>query len=417
MLSSIALVLFGTGAGTLGALRVRRGYLTLRRERTCWRADETESPTPSGPHDAAPSVAPSLIVLLPVFHGQEQTREAFEWFSDLEHEEGAVAFVLATTARDSEGADYQACRELALGSPDWFHVHSTRVPFCKASQLNEAVSWSVGRWPSSSLRFAVYDIDGRPESLPLRGADAGFDIEQQLPVPGRPVTESRSMVGRGHAGVQAVRVFGHEYRGWWRSQKCRGADLLQGRPLTPAFYCWGNGLVITSGALSRIGGFPVPVDDAEVGYEALVAGLTARIRPEVVWHTAYADPRDMVRSLGVVLAGDAPLGHSRWRRAGRAQRSRLLVTQVRKVTLLLEPLLWVAAAIVTRGDLWTLVACATRYVAPTVAGWIALRLLIMDPGRPIPLAAPRLVESIAASLATPLIRLFAWLRTVSRALR
>lgn len=400
--------LVGVAMGVGGALRVRQGADALRESRT----ESARLSIDALPSTRNPGESPDLIVLLPAYKAAGEVASAFDWFNDPRIDDDRAAYVVITTEREGVGGDtFHAASRIAAGHSRWSHLHSARQPYCKASQLNDAVEWSASRWPHASLRFVVYDIDGRPERLPLSDSTTTLPhIEQQVPLPARPAHESSSLIGRGHAAVQATRVFSTEYRRWSQSQRARGDRLLQGNPISPAFYCWGNGLVISAHALEVIGGFPVPVDDLEIGYEAMVQELTAGLRSELVWHTAYVDPREMARSLGFILNGDSPLGNARWTRATNAQRMRLVSAQITKVLFLVEPVMWATALVAKSGRRWTLLGVGTRYLAPALAASRSLAQFVDESSIAPELRAPVITEVVAAAAATPLIRLSAWLR-------
>lgn len=109
--------------------------------------------------------------------------------------------------------------ELAESMENWGWLHSACRPFCKASQLNDAVDWARTVW-GRGARYVIYDIDGRPEHLTLLPVDGCFaDIEQQVPLPTHAPDEAPSAIGRGHAAVQCVRVFGQEVYTWASAQE------------------------------------------------------------------------------------------------------------------------------------------------------------------------------------------------------
>ena len=352
-----------------------------------------------------------LVVLLPAYKAAEEVESAFDWFSHEAIDDGLTHYVFITTARESDGSTARVSSSIASRHSRFHHLHSTTTPYCKASQLNDAVTWSLERWPDSDLRFAVYDIDGRPEVLPHIPLGGTFaDIEQQVPLPARPELGSRSAIGRGHAAVQSVRALATEFWAWNKAQNCHGKRLLQQPLVSPAKYCWGNGLVIRARALEQIGGFPVPVDDLEVGYEAMVMGLTSAIRPEIVWHSAYVDPKQMTRSLGFILKGDNPFGHDRWQRSSPRQRLRLLMAHALKLLRLVEPAFWVAFVISSPPRARLVPLIVARYVVPSLFGARALSHLVEESSSPILLKAPTLFDTTVAAVATPGIRLVAWLK-------
>lgn len=349
------------------------------------------------------------MVLLPAFESPEEVQSAFDWFSSESIDDGRADYVFVSTAREVSNATASVCASVTSTHKRFHHLHGTRMPYCKATQLNEAVEWSLERWPDEDLRFAIYDIDGRPETLPNRALDGTFaDIEQQVPLPARPSMDSSSRTGRGHAAVQSVRALATEFNSWTKAQSRYGKQLLLAPLLSPAKYCWGNGLVIRAQAFEKIGGFPVPVDDLEVGYEATTLGLTAAIRPEIVWHSAYVDPKQMTRSLGFILCGDNAFGNDRWKRSSPPQRLRLVISCLTKLITLLEPVFWPAFILILPGQRMLFLPIIARYVVPPLLAARELSHLVKHADVPIALRAPNVRDTAVAAIATPGIRLIAW---------
>ncbi|MFW0775260.1 hypothetical protein ACLRGI_19085 [Paenarthrobacter nitroguajacolicus] len=154
----------------------------------------------------------------------------------------------------------------------------------------------------------------------------------------------------------------------------------------------------------------MPVDDLEVGYEATVMGLTSAIRPEIVWHSAYVEPKQMARSLGFILKGDNPFGHDRWQRSSPRQRVCLSTARAMKLLRLMEPAFWLAFVISSPRRARLVPLIAARYVVPAWYGARALSHLVDEADAPILLKAPTLFDTTVAAMATPGIRLAAWLK-------
>lgn len=396
----------GLSIAAVSSLRVNLGARHLSRLRAQNVNGQPGSSWSHGRNSGATNNKPSLFVLLPAYNAEGEVLAAYDYFSRHFGNEPGVIFLLVTTEREAASRTPAVASKLADSTENWYWLHSSRRPFCKASQLNDAVDWIRTVW-GRGARYVVYDIDGRPECLPLLPVGGCFaDIEQQVPLPTRAPADAPSMIGRGHAAVQCVRVFGQEVFTWASAQERCPGGALQLPAWSFAKYCWGNGLVISDHALERIGGFPIPVDDIEVGYEGLIQGLSVRIRGELVHHAAYVSPRDMVRSLGFVIGGDRPLGHDRLSRASRWQAARLVAADIRNRVLLAEPIVWSCLIIWTRFRPAAVIGVFARYSLPALAARHHLAAILRDmPGRE-ELTAPNVGEVAVASLATPLIRAF-----------
>ena len=136
----------GLGIGALSSLRVYRGaqYLAQLRDKDIDRR-RGQSCSQGCDSDSTDN-APPFFVLLPVYNNEGGVRDAHDYFSRRFGDLPRVSFLLITTERDVASDTPTVASELAASTANWHWLHSSRQPFCKASQLNDAVDWIRMVW-------------------------------------------------------------------------------------------------------------------------------------------------------------------------------------------------------------------------------------------------------------------------------
>lgn len=242
-------------------------------------------------------------IILPVYQSPEGVRRAAAWFDRLLNEatDQPQNIIVVTTGREGVDSDtWRAAEVWASHNDAVTHLHSTRRPYGKSNQLNDAVTWIQKHHANWRSRFVtVYDIDGCPERF-IR-VQLGDEIVQQLAVPILAHRDGDTSWTRSYAAIQSWRVFVLEYS---------AAELFS----SGCQYLWGNGLCIRLDILATLGGFPPENDDLELGYEASLSGHRLRVTPDVVAHEVYRDAADQVRSLTAIMRSTYPVGSRRWQR-------------------------------------------------------------------------------------------------------
>ena len=230
------------------------------------------------------SPAANIVILLPMYQEKRMAQEALAHFANLNYPKNQFHLVVITTAReDVVGGENTTSvvgailNKIKLENAHLFEADGT--DFCKADQLNQALSW-LGRskpaWWTHDTIVGVYDADSRPEHTSLldvaaiEGRHPGINLFQQPslyltnfydmpPSIWRKILQSRPLYNLRFCLCR-------ELPGFFRSVRCLqynsfGFSLIARSPN----HLLGHGEFIRRRTLEEIGGFPPPSGDTSLG--------------------------------------------------------------------------------------------------------------------------------------------------------